>query len=653
METPDRPSVERPDNPESERLIDAFGIDSQLWRIHRSLGIQIERPDEDATEEELKDWRERMLDITLCTTFNEFSIGNEILWRRKAMQHESTIQEILGTNIDPSQLSQEDLATLDQERRELVVANNGMTYNEYLPAVVQQTVAFMDLYLQEFQQVLPSLPTEQREHLQEQYRQSVEYLYFLKRAIDERRNVSNIYNLNNQIAEVQSELMQEDLNSDAREELEGRGAVYHTARNQIFTMLSPASKRHIDEIENLYQEWQRTQNPELLQEYEDMRGNYMDELDSDLLEILKGNPEGREDLGVEQNFLPQRIYLQIIQLRYNQLRDIQIQISTIEDWTDQDRDAAQEELNTLRRSYMDAIVMVTQQLAGHHVVMAELTTIQNQFGNDFNLTDAGNSPGIRASQRVAERIEDSIDGAKDFHLERLQAMLTQVDRSFNPNGQDELIDFGVMTAVEIVDWLSQGVRDLITVAIPEGETRDSIDGWIDEVMPLAIQESLESGVGPDGEPITKEEKLEKIRDVIIRFRETNAVDQYQTTVTLLQGMPDASRFVGEQLVDPLPEEEIRTAADRDRLRAEYNGATVYTMLIRQMKNDCEVFDEAYANFLGDMEDLVDIRLGLVAELNTIKEGWKRFAWTMLGAAGGAAVSSWIAAAVGGGLALNI
>ncbi|MBT7928833.1 hypothetical protein HN682_02790, partial [Candidatus Peregrinibacteria bacterium] len=651
METPDRPSVEHPDNPESERLIDTFGIQSQLWRINRSLGIQIERPDEDATKEELDAWEDRMLYITLYTTFNEFSVGNEIFWRMKAVQHESTIQEILGTNTDINQLSEEDLVTLDRERRELVVANNGMTYNEYLPAIINQTVAFMDLYLQEFQQVLPSLTSEQREHLQEQYRQSVEYLYFLKRAIDERRNIANIYNLNYQINQLNIELTREDLNSDERESLEERGEQYRIARNQTYDMLNPESKEHMDEVMSLYEEWERTQNPELLQEYAALRGGYMDELDSDLLEILKGNPEGREDLGVEQNFLPQRIYLQIIQLRYNQLRDIQIQISTIEDWTDQDRAAAQEELNGLRRSYMDAMVMVTQQLAGHHVVMAELTTIQNQFGNDFNLTDAGNSPETRTSQHVVERIEDSIDGAKDFHLERLQAMLTQVDRSFNPNGQDELIDFGVMTAVEIVDWLSQGVRDLITVAIPEGETRDSIDGWIDEVMPLAIQESLESGVGPDGEPITKEEKLEKIRDVIIRFRETNAVEQYQTTVTLLQGMPDASRFVGEQLVDPLPEEEIRTAADRDRLIDEYNGATVYTMLIRQMKNDCEVFDEAYADFLGDMEDLVDIRLGLVAELNTIKEGWKRFAWTMLGAAGGAAVSSWIAAAVGGGLAL--
>ena len=532
-----------------------------------------------------------------------------------------------------------------------------MTYNEYLPAVIQQVSAFMDLYKEEFQQLLPYLPQEQREHLREQYRQSVEYLFVLKQAMDERRNYASVCNLDHQIAQVQQELARRGIAPDRKPELEQRLAALQRSRESVFAMLSPESQGKVNESMRLYGEFQRagTQKDadEKIQQFMKLKSDHIVNLDNRLLDILKGNPDGRKDLGIPQNFLPQRTYLQAIQLRYEQLREIQIQVSKKKEWSEQHRAEVQKQLSEMRRTYMDNIVMVTQQLAGHHVVMAELTSIQNHFGRDFNLSDARNPTGAETPKHVLEVVDRSMDGARDFRLGRLQAMLTQVDKSFDPNGFEQLKDAGIMKLLETVNGLSGGIRNLITALLPEGTTKTQIDAWLNSTLPLAIQESLETGVGPDGKPLTKEEKLQRIRDVIIRFRDTHAVEKYRTTVTMLQGMPDASKFAGEQLVQPLPQEEIRSAADRDRFIQKYNGATVYSMLIRQMKGDGEVFDQAYKNFLGEMENLVDIRLGLIAEANMIKEGWKALAWALTGAAGGAVALVWITAAVGSGVAMNL
>ncbi|MEQ1842903.1 MAG: hypothetical protein ABL994_21085, partial [Verrucomicrobiales bacterium] len=173
-------------------------------------------------------------------------------------------------------------------------------------------------------------------------------------------------------------------------------------------------------------------------------------------------------------------------------------------------------------------------------------------------------------------------------------------------------------------------------------------------LPLSIQESLQTGVGPNGEPLTKEEKLMRIRDVITAFARTGATEKYRTTVGLIQGMPDASSFAGQMIDDPLPEQRIESAAERDTLLREgKSGATVYAMLIRQMKVDGEVFHEAYKKFLGDMEQLVNIRLGLIVEVDTIAESWKALASSLSVAAGTAAILPLVSAAGGGSLALNL
>lgn len=636
-------------NESTERLLESFGLSAQLNRLRRALGQT--NPIENVNERELQTMREQAQNQAVYTSYGDLARTNEIYWRIKAIQHEAALAKGEMTEADT-----------ERNRRELIVANQAITYNQYVPAVIEQVHSFMDLYQQEFLELLPFLPEEQREQLREQYRQSVEYLHILKEAINQRHTYASVLELDRQIERITFRLRTERLiNAADREELTKRKKGLERSRVSTFNNLSSENQEIITNGRALYERFSTERDParkrELSEQYRKLHSGRRQQMDATVIEILKGNPEGRQELGIPKDFLPQRLYLQAIQLRYGQLRDVQQQIARRDDWTEQQKRDAQEKLSTMRRSYMENMIVITQQLAGHQQAMAELTSIQNQFGNNFDLTDARNSSSATTPPEVLEAVDKSIDGARDFHIGRLQAMLKQVDTSFNPNGLESMQDAGIMRLLQTVNGLSGTLRNLMTAALPEGPTKKSIDDWLDTSLPLSIQESLDSGVGPDGKPLTREEKLQRIRDVIIRFRDTGAVKKFRTTVDLLQGMPDASKYVGQQVTNPLPplpEGGIRSTTARDALIEKHGGATAYAMMIAQMKTDGEAFHEAYRTFLHhDMEDLVDIRLRLIAEVDTIKESWKTLATNLSIAVGAGAVLPWVAAGVGGYAGANM
>ncbi|PIR52721.1 hypothetical protein COU76_04925 [Candidatus Peregrinibacteria bacterium CG10_big_fil_rev_8_21_14_0_10_49_10] len=670
--------------------------------MERAMGAPIERPPEEATNVELEEWGQKIMRGILDTTFTELSIKNEVFWQRAAMQHLREVQKIENPEGGKEDVGKRELDTLEKSnlqkhKRELIAANQLITYNQYLPEVIQEVITFTELYKNEFQEMLPSLPQADRTKLLQEYRQAVEYLFVLKKAMDERRNYANARLLDKRIREIQvflhfnlteeerkiytqagrtppsgyteeewehilsDEEIPANLTAEERENaLKEREQSLRNSRQATYDMLPPRSREKLDELTQIFTAAQKLSKAEEAKE----RGRYYKEdtlhaavLDNRLLEILKGNPKGQEDLGTPQNFLPQLLYINAIELRYTQLQQLQTQIARKEtkEWSAAEKKEAQEYLSKERTKYMEDLIAVTQQLATYQQKMAELTVIQHQFGDTYNLMGVRAAPKGVAPQEVVDLIDKSMDGARDFHLQRIQAMLSRINTEFDPHSLGNLQDAAVMKMTETINRLSGFIRNMVTSLSPENDMKKYVDGVIDKTFPLAIQESLRSGVDAEGNPMTVEEKLKRIGDVITRFQNTRAVEKYSNTVALIQNMPDASTYVGQEIEMPLPAtpKDIRTNAEVTALLKEHNGATVYALLLRQMRQDSEIFSKEYKAFLEDMEKLVNIRLGLVAEVIEIKDSWKALATALSASAGIATAATVISALAGSGLALRL
>jgi hypothetical protein len=585
-----------------------------------------ERPTDLQLQEYFRSARER----AVYADFRDLFRTNEAFAKEKAIQLEADIRRrgVL-------------LRDLDQRKAELIVANQTITYCQYLPEVAEQLISCAELFDQEFAELLPTLPPNERQKLVEQRRQTIRYLRALKDAMHDRVHYASIINLDKKIAELSTMPAQ-------AEEVKRLQQV----RADLVKLLSPATRETLERETPLREQYLRAGNEEerrrIFVEISRLRSTHKFDLDRKIIDILKGNPEGKPIEGAPKDFLPQRMYLQVIQLRYNQLHGIQLTIARDQSLSEQERREAQEILNQARTATMNQMVAATQLLAAHQVSMLEITAIQNQFGNIYDYTDARRPLESFTPAQVRELIQKSMDGAKAFHLERLQAMVGRINTAFDPNGLESMSDASIMALLRRADGISSTVRNLITALLPESAVKQQIDAFLNRNLPLAIQESLETGVGPDGKPLTKEQKLQRIRDVIIEFRNTGSIGRFTETLTVLQQMPPSSTYLGQEVHQPLPRERV-TAENRASLIERHGGATVYAMILTQLREDGEGLQQSYQSFLMKMEQLVNIRLSLIAEVNLIKQGWMNLVKGLGIGAGILAALPWIGAAGGGAL----
>ncbi len=570
---------------------------------------------------------------TVYKDLEDLSYHNALKWRKKSMQLQKFIEDIRPYE-------------RGEAHRELITANQAVTYNEYFPAVLRQLTEFTVRYDEEMESILPSLPPARREQLLAERAQALRYLEAVRSIVLDRLHFTNVIGLDEALYKSPNDL-----------------ALKRMLENE-FALLSPESREAIQRERDLNaQRQQEVKKPdrqkELLTDIFRNRNTHILDLENDLIETLKGNPEGKDLPGAPKDFLPQRLYLRLLQERYAQLRGLQVEIAGKKEWTESERRAAQSTIALERRQRMSQMVGVTQLLAAHHVGMAELSAIQHQFGDEYVLDGVSRPLKVTTDEKTREKVDKSIDGTRVFHLERLQGMLTEVDRAFNPKGLKNLSDAGVMELLKKVDGLSGVIRGLMFAGMPEGETKKSMGQWMDTHLPLAITEALESDVGPDGRPLSKAKKMESIVKVIKRFRDAQSVQRYRETLTILQTMPKPGEFVMEDLqMDVInatqgqrfakPPEKITTS---DGTAVTVNGATATVLMLRQMKSDAEMFAESYGEFLREMEDLVDIRLSLIAEVNRIADSWKIVVGSLGIGAGAALVLPWIAAGSGGTIAL--
>ncbi|MFH1444640.1 MAG: hypothetical protein ABIG34_04630 [Candidatus Peregrinibacteria bacterium] len=598
--------------------------------LHQALGPERTLPEQVAQD----DIDERLMEFNqshvVYQDFAELSFYNELQMRRKALQLEADLQEA------PDRMG------IDR-RLELIVANQAVTYHQYLPAAVRGLSELMQQCSEELQALISHLPLERRAELEQEQQQAIRFLHALKESVQERVHFANILSLDEQIKDLQTMPAQKD-----------RLVEFQKTRAAEKASLSPASQKILEAEEQLREKYlaekDAIKKESILQSILKARSNHIVALDNQIIEMLKGNPTDADLPGAPKEFLPQRVYLRVLQERYNQVLELQTKVMQNEELTDAQRAEVQKLLRHERVAIMDRMILVTKQMSANHVAMGELTTIQHQFGDSYDFGGAFKPFDVMTPEEIRTKIEHSIDGAKEFHMNRLALMLQQVDTSFDPNGLENLSDAGIMKLVENADRLSGMVRGAILFLMPDGERKKAIVDWFDSVLPLAIRESLESGVGPDGQPLTKEQKLQKIRDVIITFRDKKSIAKFRETLVAIKQLPPAKTFVAQDV-----QAEVLTQLDGTRFTASpegqvvtvngqqitVNGATAYVLMLRQMKSDAESFSDDYGEFLGSMEDLVDIRLNLKAEINAIKEGWLAMLKTLGITAAVGALLPWI------------
>ncbi|OIO55355.1 hypothetical protein AUJ46_01530 [Candidatus Peregrinibacteria bacterium CG1_02_54_53] len=602
----------------------------EVMALHQALGPERTLPEQVAQD----DIDERLMGFNqnniVYQDFAELSFYNELQMRRKALQLEADLHDVpMRQDID--------------RHRELIIANQAVTYNQYLPATVRGVADLMQLCGEELQAIIPHLPPERRAELEQEQLQAIRYLHALKELVQERVHFASILSLDEQIEELSHMPAQKD-----------RLQEFRKTRDAAYVSLSPDSKKVLDEEENLRAQYlvekDHSKKAIILDQIIKQRSDHVVMIENRIIEMLKGNPAGADLPGAPTEFLPQRVYLRVLQERYNQVLELQTQVMKNPEITDAQRAEMQRLMRRERMSIMDRMVLVTKQMSAHHVAMGELTTIQNQFGNSYDFNGAFKPFGVMTPEEVRTKVESSIDGAKEFHVGRLEVMLQQVNTSFDPNGLENLSDAGIMEIVGSTDRLSGMVRGAILYLVPEGKRKEALAQWFDSVLPLAIRESLESGVGPDGKPLIKEQKLQKIRDVIITLRDKGSIGRFQQTLAAIKRMQPAKTFVAQDVqievlvqldgsrFEQSPEGQVVTVNGQQMT---INGATAYVLMLRQMKTDSEAFGDDYEQFLGSMEDLVDIRLNLKAEINAIKQGWMTLLKSLGIAATVSALLPWI------------
>lgn len=610
------PSNERLATPEArEALRGPHAMTTAIEGVERALGAYVPLA-ENLSETDVKTMRDQLADPTTVVydDFRDVSRLAEAMARMKAGQLEKFNKG------DPAKV------------REWVLANRQITYNQYLPAVIGQLTGAMRLFEADLNDMLPLLPEKERADMLAERDRAVLYMQHLQTLIEERTKLAALYEVTGKLvaakggAEVykkevpallaRKEALLKSMRPSARAAFEAyeRGSLAYEAEKD------PAKKTAL-----------RTK---AMADY----NAYVLSTENELIETIKGNPTGKDIPSVPKDFLPQRAYIKLLQARYTQIQKIQIEIANSKQNPEAIK-AAQAELGAIRRDAMNRLFVLTQHLESHHVSAAELAALQNMFEHgvdpDAHVSIPYDATSPDRVHDIAEKIFESTlteTGAKDFHLQRLEAMVTAADTAFSPKGLEYLTEEGAMASITNVDQLSESIRSIMTLkgVLPENETTKGMNQWFDEVFPLYLNESLDNGVTADGKPATRAEKLEKIQAVILRFRDSGTVAAMKKTLSLLRSLPKSADAVGEQVqqdvVQALASERFDTSPLGRKVmiagkEVTVNTATAYALLHGQLRSDSEKFHGAYRDFLGEMDRLVDLRLGLIVDKNIVQANW--------------------------------
>lgn len=583
--------------------------------VERALGAYVPLP-ENLSETDVKGMREQLADpkAVVYDDFRDVSRLAEAMARMKAGQLEKFHQD------DPDKI------------REWVLANRQITFNQYLPAVIGQLTGAMRLFESDLSDMLPLLPEKERADMLAERDRAVLYLQHIQTLLEERTTLAALYEVTTKLVAAKggAEVYKKEIPA-----LQAR-------KQALLAGLRPAARAAFEayDRDSLAYESERDPAKKAAQRAKTAKAynEYVLSTENELIDTLKGNPDGKDIPSAPKDFLPQRAYIKLLQARYTQIQKIQIDIANSKQNPEAIK-AAQAELGAIRRDAMDRLFALTQHLEAHHVSAAELAALQAMFEHGVDPEAHVSIPYDVKSPDYVHDVATKIfegtlteTGARDFHLQRLEAMVTTADTAFSPKGLEYLTEEGAMRAITNVDQLSESIRSLMTLKgiVPENDTTKSMNQWFDDVFPLYLNESLDNGVTADGKPATRAEKLERIQAVVLRFRDSGSVAAMKKTLELLRSLPKSADAVGERVqpdvlqalgserfdVSPLGRKVVIDGAE-----VTVNTATAYALLHGQLRSDSEKFHGAYRDFLGEMDRLVDLRLGLIVDKNIVQANW--------------------------------
>jgi len=647
------PSEKPSQNHESTQRGEVLPFSTELDLLQEVVGPPPEQLPDPLTEENLQDLERKNVTDNGFESFNEQYRNNELLYRRAALQREAAIHEKIVKGEQPSA----------KELKELEVANQAGAYYEYF----QKTVNHVVDVLRRYEVLRKSVPQVSLALRQEE--QKIElYVTALSEAMEERIAFANVLLLDARIAEDPS-----------------RAKSLGRLREQKIKSVSAMSREALNGTTD--DKWRR--------------GN---QLNQSLIDILSGN-HGIQ--GLDEGFLPQALYIDLLKETYVHLLEEQKRIArdaglakaksrldqlnlkhnlaedgkgafTEEDASESealhrqinDRNAEMDRLGEQRREVTAKLIELTQQLGEYQVDQAELSTIQNQFGESIDFTGAYPPSSNGTPHHIREAIDANVEQRSNFHLDRMDAFLRVTEEEMlDVSWGEKIEDRWNKDGREIVNTVNHRLARFFTYVVPEmfgmkerayeslTEELDEALGWPSDVdvkefkrLPPEEQSKL---LASDKFKTVRENAL-SILDAIENF-DRSAIDRFQETVVLIRQMPSSSEFAAQDVVQPLPTDRV-ILQNRTALEEKYGAATVYLMLFEQMDGDFgdtepeSGFMGEYKKFLESVDKNIDVHIDVGAALHAIKEKYKGMNKGLLLAAI-AAFGAAVVLALGGGYLL--
>lgn len=616
---PDIPSsrLSKERAPEAVRV--AFG--DELDALEKATGPVPPALPDTPNENNLNDAERALTGDNKIGGFYETFRVNEIQQQRNALQRQAALKDKPDANA----------------AAELAMVNNAITYYQYIPGIISDTVDVMRRY-EDLRGSIPAVTPE----VEKGEKQAESYLNGLSGAIRERTAYANILLIDSRLSKHVG---------DAPTLMKMREEYLKSAD------LSPASRNALNGSQNEKQ----------------IQGNLLNQR---IVDVLSGKATIE---GVDKGFQPAALYMKLLQTRYEALlneqreaakgpglsrararysvllqKNNEAKAGRGEPLTDaeireyeklqqqiEDRQGFVKLLEEGRKEITQELMVMTDRLAADQIDRAELATIQSQFGQSFDF--AGVSAPVRDVTPGNIRVEmaKQMEQRSEFHMERLQEFTEVVD--------GDVLGIGVMERVEdvsneygreVVRRAANTVAKLFTLVVPEEfglkqMAQDALVGPLNEALGWPAGKTKWEELTPS-EQKTVEEKSKSVLDAIREF-DRSTIKNFQETISLTRSMPPAETYVGQDIPQVLPEDRV-TPANRDALIAQYGGATVYAMLFRQMEADfgdtepASGFMKEYTTFFKKIDSTIDVHIEVGEAAFKLRDAYDKLMWGLIAAA---------------------